>query len=147
MPGEIDRQSIIDTEHLRLVSIGFMVSAGIAAFFAFFGLVYMLIGIIMAFAFAHAPASTGHAGQPPPTFVGWLFAGVGVVMFVLAVGVAAARIWAARCVKRRRSRTFCMVIAAIGCLEFPYGIALGVLALMVLARESVRKLFTAPPGQ
>jgi hypothetical protein len=40
-----------------------------------------------------------------------------------------------------------MVIAAIGCLEFPYGTALGVLSLMVLGRESVMKLFTAPLGQ
>jgi len=98
-------------------------------------------------AFAHLPATAGHAGEPPPAFVGWLFAGMGLVMFVLAMGVAALRFWAGRCIRRRQSRTFCMVIAAIGCLEFPYGTALGVLSLMVLGRESVRKLFTAPPGQ
>lgn len=147
MPEEIDRQSIIDGEQLRLLSLGFMISAGVAAFFALFGMLYVFIGIIMSFAFAHAPATTGHAGEPPPAFVGWLFAGVGLVMFVFAMAVAAARFWTGRCLKRRDSRTFCMVIAAIGCLEFPYGTALGVPSLIVLGRESVRKLFTAPLGQ
>ena len=108
MPEEIDRQSIIDGEHLRLLSLGFMISAGFAAFFACFGLLYLFIGIIMSFAFANAPATAGHAGDPPPAFVGWLFAGIGLVMFLFALGVAAARFWAGHCIKRRRSRTFCM---------------------------------------
>ena len=146
MPEEIDRQAIIDGEHLRLLSIGYMISAGFAGFFACFGLLYVFIGIIMSFAFAHAPAAASHADQPPPAFVGWIFAGIGFVMFLFAAGVAVARFWAGRCVKRRKSRTYCMVIAAIGCLEFPYGTALGILSLMVLGRESVVELFNAQPG-
>jgi len=34
-----------------------------------------------------------------------------------------------------------MVIAAIGCLEFPYGTALGVFSFIVLGRDSVIQLF------
>jgi signal transduction histidine kinase len=144
MPEEIDRQSIVDGEHLRLLSLGYMIFAGFAGFFACFGLLYVFIGIIMSLAFAHVPA-TGHA-DGPLAFVGWLFAGIGFVMFLFAVGVAVARFWVARCVQRRKSRTYCMVIAAIGCLEFPYGTALGVLSRMVLGRESVVKLFNAHQG-
>jgi len=144
MPEEIDRQSIIDEEHLNLLSLSYMISAGVAAFFSLFGLLYVFMGIIMSFAISHAPP--GKNGEPPPAFLGWIFAGIGLLIFLLAMGVAIARFWAARCIKQRKSRTFCMVIAALGCLEFPYGTALGVLSFVVLGRESVVKQFTANPG-
>jgi hypothetical protein len=118
-----------------------MVSAGIAAFFAFFGLMYVFFGLVMSIALSHAPASA-KTGQPPPAFIGWIFAGIGLVFLLTGAGMAFARFWAARCVKQRKSRTFCMVIAAIGCLEFPYGTALGVLSFIVLGRASVAKQFT-----
>jgi hypothetical protein len=146
MPEEIDLQSIIDEEHLKLLSLGYMISAGFAAFFAFFGLLYLFIGIVMSIALAHVRASASSAGQMPPAFIGWIFAGIGLVFFLLAGAVAFARFWAARCIKQRKSRTFCMVIAGLGCLEFPYGTALGVLSFIVLGRASVAKQFTPKPG-
>jgi hypothetical protein len=142
MPEEVDRQSVIDEEHLKLLSLGYLISAGVAAFFSLFGLFYVFFGIVMSVALSHVPASA-KTGQPPPAFVGWIFAGLGVVFFLLGSAVAFARFWTARCIKQRKSRTFCMVIAAIGCLEFPYGTALGVLSFIVLGRESVIKRFTA----
>jgi hypothetical protein len=36
-----------------------------------------------------------------------------------------------------------MVIAAIGCLEIPYGTLLGVFSFLVLGRDSVARLFTS----
>jgi hypothetical protein len=140
MPGEIDRQSIIDEEHLKLLSLGYVISAGVAALFSVLGLFYILMGIVMSIAISHAPASS-KTGEPPPAFIGWIFAGIGLIFFLLAGGVAIARFWAARCIRQRKSRTFCMVVAAIGCLEFPYGTALGVLSFIVLGRESVAKQF------
>jgi hypothetical protein len=144
MPEEIDRQSIIDEEHLKLLSLGYMISAGVAAFLSLFGLLYVFIGIVMSIALSHAPASTGSSGEAPPAFVGLIFAGVGFVLFLFAAGVAFLRFWAAHSIKRRKSRTFCMVIAALGCLEFPYGTALGILTFIVLGRPSVVKQFNAP---
>jgi hypothetical protein len=141
MPEEIDRPSIIDEEHLKLLSLGYMISAGVAAFYSIFGLFYVFIGIVMSVAFSHLPA--GKAGEPPSAFLGWIFAGVGLVVFLPAMGLALARFWTGRCIKQRKSRTFCMVIAALGCLEIPYGTVLGVLSFMVLGRESVAKQFTA----
>ncbi len=146
MPEEIDRQAVIDDEHLRLVSLGYMISAGFAAIFACFGLLYLLIGVVMSIVLAHVPASAGEANGPPPAFIGWIFGGVGLVFFVLAGGMAFLRYWAARSVKRRRSRTFCMVIAGISCLEFPYGTAIGILSLIVLGRDSVMKQFKPHAG-
>ncbi len=146
MPEEVDRQSLIDEEHLKLLSLGYMIAAGVAAFFSLFGLFYVFIGIVTSIVISHAPASP-KAGEPPPAFIGWIFAGVGLVLLLLGAGLAFARFWMARCIKQRKSRTFCLVIAAIGCLEFPYGMALGVLSFIVLGRESVVKQFTANSAQ
>jgi hypothetical protein len=146
MPEEIDRQAILDEEYLKLLSLGYMVSAGFAALFSVLGLFYMGMGIVMSFVFAHAPATT-KGGEPPPAFIGWIFAAIGLVMFIILIGIAFARFWAARCLKQRKSRTYCMVIGALGCLEIPYGTLLGVLTFIVLGRDSVKQLFepkTAP---
>jgi len=140
MPEELDRQSLVDEEHLKLVSLGFMISAGIGAFFASIGMLYMLIGIAMSVALSHVPVSPRNP-VPPPAFIGWIFGAMGLVFLLLGAAVALLRFWAARCVKQRKSRTYCMVIAALSCLEFPYGTAQGVLSLMVLGRDSVSKLF------
>jgi len=140
MAEEIDRQAIIDEEHLKLLSLGYMISAGITACFALFGFFYVLMGIVMGFVIGHAPP--GKNGELPPAFIGWMFAAIGVVFILLFGGAALARFWTARCIKQRKSRTFCMVIAGIGCLEFPYGTALGVLTFIVLGRPSVINKFT-----
>ena len=47
-------------------------------------------------------------------------------------------------IRQKRSRIFCMVIAGIGCLEFPYGTLLGIFSFIVLGRNSVRLLFEPP---
>jgi hypothetical protein len=108
--------------------------------------VYLMMGVVMSVVFSHVPVSA-KTGQPPPAFIGWIFGGIGLVFFLIGTGVAIARFWAARCVKQRKSRTYCIVIAALGCLEFPYGTALGVLSIIVLGRDSVARLFTASRGQ
>ena len=144
MPEDSMRQSIIDDEHLKLLSLGYMISAGISALFSLFGLFYALMGISLGFVFSHTQNVPNKAGQPPPAFVGWLFAGIGTAIVLFMVALGTSRLRASRCLKRHSSRTFCMVVAAITCLEFPYGTALGVLTFIVLGRESVVRLFNSP---
>ncbi|MFZ0960798.1 MAG: hypothetical protein WAO35_07810 [Terriglobia bacterium] len=145
MPEEVYCQPLIDAEHLKLLSLGYMISAGVAAFFSLIGLFYILMGIVFGVVFSHLPAVAGKAGEQPPGFFAWIFAVFGLVFFLLAIGVAIARFWAGRCIKQRKARTYCMVIAALGCLEVPYGTALGVLSFIVLGRESVARQFTPQP--
>jgi hypothetical protein len=148
MTDEIDRQAIIDEEHLKLLSLGYMISAGAAGLFALFGLLYVAMGALIGGVISRMPAA-GNAQQPPPAVVGWIFAGIGLAFFLILGTIALLKLRAALCLKRHTSRTFCMVVAAIGCLEFPYGTALGVLTFIVLGRETVSRMFTptdAPPG-
>jgi hypothetical protein len=140
MPDELLRQTIIDEEHLKLLSIGYMISAATSAFFSLIGLMYMFMGIFMGAVISHQ-AEVASKGQPPPAFIGWLFGAIGLGMFLFLIGMAAAKFRTALCLKRRESRTFCMVVAGISCLEVPYGTVLGVLTFMALGRNSVEQLF------
>ena len=146
MPGET-RQSVIDEEHLRLLSLGFMVSGGVSAFFSLIGIFYAFMGIMMGTALSRIPQTSANSAQtPPPAFVGWIFVVIGLVFFVLAIIMTAARFRAAWCIKHRKWRVFCLVVAGIGCLEFPYGTAFGIFSFIVLGRDSVIQLFaTTPP--
>ena len=142
MPGET-RQSIIDEEQLRLLSLGFMVSGGVSAFFSLIGIFYAFMGIMMGTALSRIPQTPANSAQTPPAaFVGWIFVVMGLVFFVFAITMAAARFRAAWCIKHRKWRVFCMVIAGIGCLEFPYGTALGIFSIIVLGRDSIVQLFS-----
>jgi len=139
MPEDIDRQSAIDGEHLKLLTWGYVISGGMAACFSVFGLFYAFMGIFMGFVFSSAPV--GKAAKLLPAFFASLFAGIGIMIFLLTMGVAIARFWTAHCISQRRSRTFCVIVAAITCMEFPLGTALGVLSLIVLGRASVARQF------
>ena len=44
---EDERRAVIDGEHLRILSICYLVSAAITAFFSLFGLVYAFIGVFL----------------------------------------------------------------------------------------------------
>ena len=147
MSDEALRQTIIDEEHLKLLSIGYYVSAGITAFFSMFGLVYAVLGAVMGVVFSQAAKNSNQS--PPPPFLGWIFGIAGSVIFLLLITVAVLKFLTARCIQRRRSRVFCMVVAAISCLEFPYGTVLGLFTFLALGRNSVKGWFEpqTPPLQ
>lgn len=141
MSEDDTRQSIIDEEHLKLLSLGYMVSAGITAFFSLFGLMYVIMGIMMSSFFSHMSETAANAGEQPPAFIGLVFAFIGLAIFLCMIAMAAAKFLVARYIKRRKSRIFCMVVAGISCLEIPYGTFLGILTFVVLERASVARLF------
>ncbi len=146
MSDEDIRQTIIDEEHLKLLSIGYMVSAGMSAFFSLFGLLYAFMGVMLGTAFTAKTDAAVRAGQGPPAFIGWFLGIIGFVIFLLMITLAILKFLTARCIKRRRSRIFCMVVAGISCLGIPYGTLLGVLTFLVLGRDSVKHLFESRPA-
>ena len=143
MSDETDRQTILDEEHLKLLSLGYMISGGFAAFFSCFGLFYILMGIVMALSLSHLPDNATPPNQLPPAFVGWIFGGIGLAIFLVTSTIAVVKFLVARDIKRRKSRTFCLVVAGLSCLEFPYGTFLGVVTFIVLGRDSVVRMFSA----
>ena len=133
-----ERQAIVDAEHLKLLSLGYMVSALMSLLFSFFGLLYAGMGAMLS---AMPASASGSPGDPPPEFLGIMFGAIGVVMFVLLLSLAIAKFRVASLLKKRQSRTFCQVVAAITCLGMPWGTFLGVLTFMTLGRDSVSRQF------
>jgi vacuolar-type H+-ATPase subunit I/STV1 len=135
------QQATIDGEHLRLLSLGYMISAAVTAFFSLFGLMYMVMGLMFS---VMAASSDAAEQQAPPEMMGWLFAMLGAAFFVLALALAAAKFLTARYLRQRRSPLFCQVVAGLCCLSIPYGTALGVCTFLVLGRPRVQAWFAAP---
>lgn len=133
-------QAIIDNEHLKLLSLGYMISAGVSAFFGLFGLMYMGMGAFMGAMISHMPDTSANGG-PPPAFVGWIFGGIGFLFFAFSALLVALKLRVAFCIKNRKARTFCMIVAALCCLGIPYGTALGALTFIALGRDSIEKQF------
>ena len=135
MSGNDARQSIVYQEHLRLLSWGYLVSGCLSALFSLLGLFYVFLGAFIGEAIQHAPPAPKPG--PPPEFVAWIFGLLGAGIFLMMVIVAVLKILVYQRLKRRRSRTFCMVVAGLCCLGIPWGTLLGVLTFMVLTRPSV----------
>lgn len=126
-----------DEKHLDLLAIFYYVFAGLTALGSCFGLFYVGLGIM----FLLNPQGFQDGGQPLPAEMGYIFAGIGIVITLLALGWAAALAYTGRYLNRRVNRTFCIVIAAICCLSVPLGTILGIFTIVVLQRDSVKALF------
>lgn len=137
------RQSIVDHEHLRVLSIAYLVSAGLSAAFSLFGLLYAFMGAFFTAAIARAPAAAGN--EPPPAFVGWIFGLFGLGWFMIKMTMGVLKFMTYRRLKERRSKVFCMVVAGLSCLGLPYGTVLGVFTFVVLTRPSVSRMFGVEP--
>ena len=75
-----------DTEQLNLLAIFHYIVAGLAAIFSFFPLLYTAVGVIFIFAARHGTAKPGE--ELPPEFLGWIFAVIGLVLFVIGIAMA-----------------------------------------------------------
>jgi hypothetical protein len=53
------------------------------------------MGVMMGMAFAHLPETSGKVSEQPPAFIGWIFAGIGLAMFVVLMAMAALKFRAA----------------------------------------------------
>ena len=127
-----------DEEHLRLLSVFHYVVGGLAALFAFFPIIHLIMGIAMIFG-----AFEGGSGKGPPVIVGYMFVVMAVVFMLAGWTFAICLIAAGRCLSKRKHYIFCLVMAAISCLFMPFGTVLGVFTIIVLMRSSVKELFAA----
>lgn len=133
-----------DTEHLRLLEIFHYVDAGISALFALIPVIHVTIGLFLVMN-PEAFAETRGRGGPPPEF-GWLFVIIGGFFILFGLTAATLVLVAGRSIAKRKRYLFCLIVAGLNCIWFPFGTALGVFTFIVLLRPSVRDLFAAPAG-
>jgi hypothetical protein len=127
-----------------LLAIFNYVGAGLAALFSLFPLLYITIGAIFIFAARH-PSAAGPkpAEELPPEFLGWIFAVVGLPLFLLGIAMAICILIAGRYLSRNKHYTFALVMACIECLFIPFGTILGIFTIIAVLREPVKELFAA----
>jgi len=70
-------QEKADAEHLKLISIFHYVVSGLAAFFACFPIIHLVVGLFMIF----APQKFGPGNNQPPAEPGWLVDGAWATFF------------------------------------------------------------------
>jgi hypothetical protein len=130
-----------DVEHLRLLHIAFYVMSGLAAFMSLFALIYIAIGgVVVAGVISQIP-NTPNSVAP---IVGWIVFGIGICFLFAGFTLTFLTFLAGRSLQERRRRTFCLIMAGLCCLQIPWGTVVGVCAINVLNRPSVRMLFDAP---
>ena len=136
---EEERRSIIDDEHLRLLSLGHYVTGGLCILFASMFIFHFVMFFFVASNPDFFPPSQN--GQAPPQ---GLFRAMGAVIGVfilLGWTFGGLTIYVGRCIKRRAKRGLSLVIACINLLFIPVGTLLGVASLMVLTRSSVKRRY------
>jgi hypothetical protein len=134
-----------DAEHLRLLSIFHYIVGGLAAVFSFFPLLYTTVGAIFIFVARHGTPKPSE--EPPPEFIGWIFAVIGSFLFLLGIAIAICILIAGRSLAKHTRYWFAFVMACIECLFLPFGTILGVFTIIVLSRESVKTLFLAAASE
>ena len=145
-----------DLSHLKTLSICHYVWGGLTMFLSCIFIIHVVTGILIANgvpsnATWSPPTNTGSQFSTPnfphqsgpPRFVGYIMAAMGgcAVLFGWALGTLT--IISGRRIAWRRSRTFSIVMAGINCIYFPFGTVLGVFTIVVLAQDSVKRLYFA----
>jgi hypothetical protein len=126
-----------DDKHLNLLMIFHYVMGALCALTGLFFSIYIALGILFI-----ADPSFGSPSDPPPAFMGGFFIFFGVVAAGICIGMGIVQIVVSRSLTSYKRYVFCMVVAGLNCLNFPFGTALGIFTLVVLLRPSVKELFT-----
>jgi hypothetical protein len=126
-----------DAEHLRRLAIFHWLLAALTALFSLLPVINLVIGII-------AVNGTVDASNPTPAAMGGFFVESALLFVVFGLGFSVPLAYAGRCLQRRERYTFCLVMAALACMQVPFGTVLGVFTLVTLVKPSVKAMFAAP---
>lgn len=126
-----------DDEHLNLLKLFYYIFGGLGVCFSFFPLVQVSLGLMLL-------SGTDSFDVPPdnvPEPVGIILIVLFGIMFLIGQLISWLLVYAGRCLGQRKNINFSMIVAIICCLFFPFGTLLGVFTLIVLSRESVKKIY------
>ena len=136
--------AMTDEDQLDLLGMFYYILGGLEMSVVVVPLVFVATGLFVMVApnLSDAPSQPDEAGAA--MLGGGFVVVVGLVAAALIGGKAGCVIYAGRCLRSRRNRTFALVVAAIMCLGFPVGTVLGVFTLVVLSKPEVKALYEQP---
>jgi hypothetical protein len=131
-----------DRQHVRILSLFHYVVGALAALFACFPIIHLVVGIgLVTGAFGHA------ADEPALRLIGAVFVALATILILCGWSLAVLLIVAGTFLRRQNHYAYCLVMAGVACAFFPFGTVLGVFTIVVLSRPTVRDAFglvTAP---
>jgi hypothetical protein len=128
-----------DESHLDALAIAHFVVGGLFALLALLPLLHVAFGLAIAF-FPNVFSDQNNA-NPPPAIVGWILATIGGFCVLLGETLAACIIFSGIRLRQRRGYLFSFIVACIGCVMVPFGSVLGIFTIIVLSRDSVKRLY------
>jgi succinate dehydrogenase/fumarate reductase cytochrome b subunit len=136
-----EKQTIIDNEHLKLLSIFHYISGGITLAFALFmGAYFFLIFYLFSSAEFQKGINPEFNNNLPEAFFTIMMT-IFMIIFILGLLFGIGQIVSGRLMKLRQVRWFSFAVGIINLLNFPYGTILGIFTIMVLERDSIRKQY------
>lgn len=130
-----------------MLSILHYVWGGLVLLFSCMFIFHVVIGVMIAnghMPFPMPPPATQAAAPPQfPPQAGYLFVAMGGCGIVCGWVLGILTIVSGRRMMRRRSRLFSMIVAGVNCVSFPLGTTLGIFTIVVLARDSVKAMYSS----
>ncbi|MET0549191.1 MAG: hypothetical protein ABW002_07980 [Xanthomonas sp.] len=135
VPGHDAADAARATSDLNTLATLYAVMAGLQVFMV------LLVGAVLAYG-VHEEAQLNAVGQSPDQAQGGVIAIV-MLSILLGFGLLALvlKVLVARALRQRRQLGLCYAGAAITCLGFPLGTALGIATLLTLQRPAVGAVF------
>lgn len=130
-----------DIEQINLLAVFHYIVGGIGVLISCMPLIHVGVGIFL----ISSPETFNQQQNqpPPPEWFGYLFAGIGVLFFLIGQAISLSIIYSGRCLHKKQKYMFSFVMACIGCIFFPIGTILGVFTIIVLSRDSAKELYAA----
>ena len=127
-----------DIENLRVLSIFHYVVGGLGCLMSCIPLIHMIVGLV----FILSPEILeSNGGDSLPAFIGWMFFAMGLLFFLVCQGVSICIIISGRFIAKQKKYLFSFISGCIECAFFPFGTVLGVFTIVILSRDSVKKLY------
>lgn len=125
-----------DSDLLSVVSIFHYVLGGFQMLISLAGFVYVVVGVLMV-----TGAMDSAKGEPPPPELGWIFVVIGIVFVLIFITIGLFTIKTGINMRKRRSRTLCIVIDSILCMMIPFGTIVGIFGLVLLTKPEIADEF------
>ena len=137
----VEKQRIIDDEHLKLLSLFHYISGGITLAFAlFFGAYFILIFYILSLAEFQKDINPPLNKAMPEAFFTIMLT-IFMIIFILGLLFGIGQIISGRLLKLRQLRWFSFTVGIINLLNFPYGTILGIFTIIAIERDSVKQQY------
>lgn len=127
-----------DLEHLKLLGVFHFIVGGLSALFSCMFLIHLSLGL---FLLLRPESMSGPEGDLPPEIIGYMFTFIGGLFFLLGMAFSSCVIYSGILLRKQKKYLFSFVMGCIQCIFLPFGTVLGIFTIIVLSKESVKRIY------